>query len=79
MKKNLILLSVLIFMVLMTVTNIVTAQDANKAMQYFNSEQYEQAVLEFEGAMPAIEKEYGKKDTSYYSKLLLYTALSFEC
>ena len=79
MKKTIILLSVLIFAILIQAnTSIVKAQDINKALQYFDVEKYKDAALEFEKALPSIEKEYGKKDTSYYSKLLLYTAISFE-
>ncbi|RLD79779.1 MAG: hypothetical protein DRJ10_08310, partial [Bacteroidetes bacterium] len=52
--------------------------DINLALSYYESKQYKQAALQFEKAIPLIEKTYGKKDTSIYSKLLLYTAVSFE-
>ncbi len=61
MKKNKSLLILLIFAILIQITNSVKAQDVNKAMQYLKAGQNKQAALEFEAALPAIEQQYGKK------------------
>jgi tetratricopeptide (TPR) repeat protein len=49
-----------------------------KAMEYFENEQYEKAAMEFEKALPTVEEEYGALDTSYYSKQVYYTAQCFQ-
>ena len=54
------------------------SQDVENAAKYFNAAKYELAAEEFEAALPSIVEEYGKNDTSWYSKILYYTALSFE-
>ena len=70
--------TVILFLIFNTSLLITKAQDIDKAFKYFKAEQYEKAALEFEGALPDIEKAYGKQDTSYYSKLLLYTSFNFQ-
>ncbi len=45
------------------------AQDINKAFEYFNSKQYEEAAKEFEALIPNYKNLYGEKDTT---NLLLY-------
>ena len=54
------------------------SQDLEKALKYFNSDQYEKAALEFENALPAIEKEYGSTDTINFSKVLIFTGTAYE-
>jgi len=54
------------------------AQDSQKAMDYFNREKYDSAVIEFEVALPLTEQKYGSSDTVYYSKQLTRAAESFE-
>jgi len=57
---------------------IAFSQDVNKALEYFNSGQYEKAATEFENALPEIEKTYGANDTSFFSICLIYAAVSFD-
>ena len=79
MCKKYIFLSLFILSVTaQALINKANAQDLTKAFQYFNTGQYKQAASEFETAILIVEKEYGNKDTSNYSKLLLYTAVCFD-
>ena len=77
MKKPILILFLIINCSLLII-NTAVAQDVDKALEYFNAEQYEQAALYFENVLPSIEEEYGYNDTSYYTKIILYTALSYE-
>lgn len=53
-------------------------QEAKLAVEYFNAGKYENAAIEFEKVLPEIEKKYGESDTSYYSLMLIYTAVSYD-
>ncbi|MHC1702810.1 MAG: tetratricopeptide repeat protein [Tenuifilaceae bacterium] len=55
-----------------------SAQNLEKALQYFNAEKYSEAAKEFVNALPEIEKTYGANDTSFYSKCIIWTGLSYE-
>ena len=54
------------------------SQSLDSAYKYFDAGQYKRAALEFEKVLPLIEKEYGTTDTSLYSFLLIYAAVSCE-
>ena len=54
------------------------SQNVDKALKYYNKGQYKEAAFEFEKALPNIEKEFGKNDTSFYSYILVLTANSFD-
>lgn len=58
-------------------SNLLIAQDIDKAFHYFDNQQYQKAATEFENALPLIEKEYGQNDTTIYTRLLLYIAISY--
>ncbi len=72
-----------VFIILIILTSIFTyhkvaAQDIDKAKQYNMIGQYEKAAIEFENCIPYFKEQYGENDTANYSKLLLYTARSFQ-
>lgn len=52
--------------------------DVNKALSYYSQSHFAKAAIEFERCLPALEKQYGSNDTSYFSKIVLYTALSYQ-
>ena len=58
--------------------NFAFAQDLNKTMQLYKAGKYKEAIPDFERAIPYIETNYGKFDTVYYSRILFYTAKSYE-
>jgi len=66
------------FLSLLVFFNSAEAQSFKTALQYFKTEQYKKAAIEFEAILPGTEKKYGKNDTNYYAKVLLYTAVSFQ-
>ena len=76
-NKPISILALLFFMLMQVTNQNVISQDINKGMKYFQAKQYKKAAKEFEKAIPDIEKEFGKKDTVIYSKLLLFTAKSY--
>ncbi|MFH1118904.1 MAG: CHAT domain-containing tetratricopeptide repeat protein [Bacteroidota bacterium] len=57
---------------------IAISQNVDKAMEYFNSQKYDSAAMQFEAALPFLEQNYGANDTSYFVKQVNYTAQSFE-
>ncbi len=75
--KTKILLLVILWFVSASVCEV-WGQDVDKAMIYFKNEEYYKAAAEFEAALPALEKQYGKNDTVWYAYYINYTALSFE-
>lgn len=54
------------------------SQSTDRAFKLFGAGQYEAAALEFEKALPLIEKMHGSTDTSYYSFILVCAAVSYE-
>lgn len=59
-KEKYILLAISFTFLLFNLINNAIAQDINKALQYYNAQKYLQAALEFENALPVMEKESGK-------------------
>jgi tetratricopeptide (TPR) repeat protein len=53
-------------------------QNVDTAMLYYNNKNYQKAVKEFEKVLPDIKTKYGQYDTTNYSKLLIFTAKSYE-
>jgi len=72
MKKTLLFFSLLIIMLQSN------AQILDRAMKHYKAKEYSQAIPDFEKAIPLIAKEYGKQDTVYYARLLLYAAISYK-
>lgn len=52
--------------------------DVNKALSNYSQSEFAKAAIEFERCLPALEKQYGNTDTTYFSKIVLYTALSYQ-
>jgi len=63
--------------VLITSCVLVFGQDPDKALKYFENEQYELAAKEFKAVLPKIKTYFGKNDTTVYSKFLIYTGISY--
>lgn len=79
MCKNPLLYTLSVFLIFTLADSSATrAQDLSKAFEYYNAENYKNAALEFENSLPGLKEQYGENDTSYYSKIVLYTALSFQ-
>ena len=76
MKKTLIVfvnLFVLIFL-----SGFGNAQDLGRAMKHYKAGEYAEAIPDFVNSIPSIEVNYGKSDTIYYGRLLLYTGISYK-
>lgn len=69
---------ILLFFSLLIILFDSNAQIIDRAMKHYKAKEYSQAIPDFEKAIPLIAKEYGKQDTVYYARLLLYTAISYE-
>ena len=54
------------------------AQDLKKADNFYDKEEYAKAAIEYEKVLPAIKKQYGKNDTSFYAPAIFRAGSSFE-
>ncbi|MBN2892707.1 MAG: CHAT domain-containing protein [Bacteroidales bacterium] len=70
--KKIILLAILAFSL-----SILKSQSVDKAFELYNSEKYHEASIEFENLEPMMKMAYGSKDTVNYTKMLLFTGVSF--
>jgi tetratricopeptide (TPR) repeat protein/CHAT domain-containing protein len=74
---NKTLFSALFFILFQSVVEYINAQDLNKGFEYYNAGEYQRAANEFENSLATLKTQYGETDTTYYSKIVLYTALSY--
>jgi tetratricopeptide (TPR) repeat protein/CHAT domain-containing protein len=71
MKKNTLML------MLIMLSGILFSQNPEKALLYFQYQEYEKAAKEYEGSLRTYEKRYGSTDTTEYLALLYLTGESY--
>ncbi len=76
MKKTLIVFVTLFALIFLS--GFGNAQDLGRAMKRYKAKEYAQAIPDFINSIPSIEVNYGKSDTIYYGRLLLYTGISYK-
>ena len=74
-KTHLLLVFSILFQ---TIINCITAQDLAKGFEFYGARDYKSAATEFENSLATLKIQYGESDTTYYSKIVLYTALSYQ-